>query len=75
MRFEWAILMVSALTDFVISAGTGLTAAMLATGEAHIPNEAVLLLSMVGGLVAAARTIQQALKAAPDSAAKLKGGE
>ena len=73
MKSEWAVLIISAFTDFVISAGTSLTAAMVATGEAHIPNEAVLMLSMLGGMVAAARTIQPALKAAPNSAAKLKG--
>ena len=73
MRTEWAILIISALTDLIISTGTALSAAMVATGEARLPNDAVIILSLVGGLVAAARTIQQALKATPETIAKLKG--
>ena len=75
MRTEWAILIISALTDLIISTGTALSAAMVATGEARLPNDAVIILSLVGGLVAAARTIQQALKATPEGIEKLKGGQ
>lgn len=64
MRIAWAILLISALTDFVIAGGTGLTAAMVATKEVQMPSSAVWLLSGIGGLIAAARTVQQALKAA-----------
>ncbi len=56
------ILLVSAGTDFVINFGTALTAAMVAQGEAVLPSVPVLILSALGGLVAFARTIQQALK-------------
>ena len=73
MKSEWAVLIISALTDMIISTGTALTAAMVATGEARIPNEAVIVLAAIGGIVAAARTIQQALKTTPESTAKLKG--
>ena len=73
MKTAWAVLIISALTDFVISTGTALSAAMVATGEARLPADAVIVLSLVGGVVAAARTIQQALKATPQSVNELKG--
>lgn len=48
-------------------------AAMVATGAATIPSRAVLLLSLLGGLVSMSRTIQQALKSTPETSAALKG--
>lgn len=75
MKTEWAILIISALTDLIINTGTAITSAMVATGSAQIPNDAVIVLSLVGGIVAAARTIQQALKATPEGIEKLKGGQ
>jgi hypothetical protein len=73
MKIEWIILLISALTDAVITGGTGLTTAMVATKEVTMPSNPVWLLAAVGGLVSAARTIQQALKQTPESSAKLKG--
>lgn len=73
MRTAWIVLLISALTDFVINAGTSVMAAMVATGAASVPSKAVLLLSVLGGLVSMSRTIQQALKATPETAAALKG--
>lgn len=63
MKTAWFILLISAFTDFVIVAGTSLTTAMLASGKAEIPTPAILIVVMVGGLIAMARTIQQAIKA------------
>ncbi len=65
MKTEWLILIVSAMTDAIINAGTSLTAAMLATGSATLPSHAVLILSIVGGCVSAARTIQQGIRVNP----------
>lgn len=73
MKSEWSVLLISAVTDMIINMGTALAAAMIATGSAQMPSRAVLLLSAIGGLVAGARTIQQALKATPQAAAKLRG--
>jgi hypothetical protein len=73
MKSQWTILIISAITDMVISAGTSIGTAMIATGSAQMPTTAVLVLSMIGGLVAAARTIQQALKVTPQTAAALRG--
>lgn len=73
MKLEWLILIVSALTDFVINAGTSLMAAMVATGSASMPSKAVIILSVVGGLVAMSRTIQSALKTSPATTAVLRG--
>ena len=73
MRTAWAILLISAFTDFIINAGTSITAAMVATGSAALPDKAVIILAAIGGVVAASRTIQQALKTTPETAAALKG--
>jgi len=66
MKIAWTILLISAITDMIITAGTAITSAMVATGSAEIPSHAVLLLAVIGGLVAAARTIQQALKSSAE---------
>lgn len=73
MKIAWLVLLISAFTDFVITAGGSLTAAMIATGSASLPNHAVILFACLLGSVAMARTIQQALKATPETAAALKG--
>ena len=74
MKTEWLILLISAGTDALISFGTAVSAAMVTQGSVAMPSRAVLLLATVGGLVAAARTIQQALKATPSTIAGLRGG-
>lgn len=73
MKIAWLILSISALTDFVITAATALNTAMIATGSAQWPSKAVVLLAILGGLVSAGRTIQQALKATPEQTAALRG--
>lgn len=73
MKVAWVVLIISAMTDFVINAGTALSSAMVATGMAEIPNRAVIMLAIVGGCIQAARTIQQALKATPETTKALKG--
>lgn len=73
MKTAWAILLISALTDFIISAGTAITAAMVATGSAQMPDTPVIVLSVIGGVVAFARTVQQALKNAAEVKAEATG--
>lgn len=73
MKTAWAILLISALTDFIISAGTAITAAMVATGSAQMPDTPVIVLSVIGGVVAFARTIQQALKSSAELKAEVTG--
>lgn len=73
MRFAWYVLLVSAATDFIINAGTGIVSAMMATGSAAMPNKAVWILCFITGLISASRTIQQALHVTPEIAASLKG--
>lgn len=63
MKLAWIVLIISALTDFVINTGTSLMAAMVATGKAQMPAKAVVVLAIIGGAVQLARTFQQALKA------------
>lgn len=62
MKTAWVILVISAFTDFVITVGTAITSAMVAAGNAQMPNKPVVLLALIGGAVSAARTIQQALR-------------
>lgn len=62
MSKQWVILLVSAGTDFVIASGTALTAAMVAKGDAMLPSWPVIILSVTGGLIAFARTVQQNLR-------------
>lgn len=75
MKIAWVVLLISALTDFIINAGTALGSAMVATGSAAFPSQAVVLLAFLGGLVAASRTIQQALRSTPETASVLKGDQ
>ena len=74
MRIAWTILLISAFTDFLITGGTALMTTMMATKEAAMPNAAAMLVAGIGGLIASARTIQQALKAAqsPDTVEDLR---
>lgn len=75
MKIAWLVLIISAFTDLVITGGTALGTAMVATGTAQIPSTPVILLAFLGGLVSAARTVQQALKATPETQAALRGEE
>lgn len=71
MKIAWIVLIISALTDFVINTGTSVMAAMMATGNAVMPARAVIFLAVIGGLVQFSRTIQQALKADASPAGQL----
>lgn len=73
MKIAWAVLLISALTDGIIASGTGLMTAMTATETAQIPNAVSLWVAGLGGVVAFARTVQQALKATPANTAQLTG--
>lgn len=73
MKIAWTVLCISAITDFLITAATAITSAMVAMGDAQLPGQAVLVLAFLGGLVSAARTIQGALKTTPETTAALKG--
>lgn len=73
MKMAWIVLLISATTDFFITAATSVMTAMTATGSASLPNKATILICVLGGGIAMMRTIQQALKATPETAAALKG--
>ena len=73
MKIAWVIVLISALTDFVITGATAITSAMVASGNSELPSKAVLVLAVLGGIVSAARTVQQALKATPEISAALRG--
>ncbi len=62
---RWITFAISALTDFIISAGGCLTTAMVATGTStSMPSTATIVFSVVTGLVASARGVQKMLSPA-----------
>lgn len=73
MKVAWAVLLISAFTDFVITAGGSIVTAITTMTTPDWPPRYVFLIAIMLGLVAAARTIQQALKATPETTALLKG--
>jgi hypothetical protein len=73
MKIAWTILIISALTDFMISFGTALSAAMVVNQAVGMPGAPAILISALGGMIVASRTVQQALKATPVFTANLKG--
>jgi len=60
-----AVLIVEALTDFVITGGAVLTGYMTANGAVVMPSRAAILLTIVGGLIGAANQVRGRLKDLP----------
>lgn len=73
VKVAWVVLLLTALTDFVLSFGTALSAAMVVNQVVGMPSAPAILISAIGGLMVACRTIQQALKTTPIFTASLKG--
>lgn len=61
----WVTLIVSFITDFIISAGGALSTAMVATGSTSMPTKATTAFAIVTGLIAASRRIQALLQVPP----------
>ena len=62
MNLVWTVLLISALTDVLITFGTGLMVGNAATGATY-PTGPTVLYSGIGALVVGARTVQQGMKA------------
>jgi len=60
-----AILIVEAITDFLITGGAALTGYMTANGAIAMPSKAGVLLTIVAGLVGAANQVRGRLKELP----------
>src|SRR5438309_1950744 len=75
MKVAWTILLISVVTDFVIAFGTALSAAMVVNQVVGMPSTPAVLISALGGLMVASRTIQQALKSTPIFTANLMGDD
>ena len=73
MKFAWIVLIISGLTDALIVIVNGLTSAMVSTSAVAMPSRPVILINILFGVAALARTVQQALKATPETSAALKG--
>lgn len=73
MKSAWAVLIITAITDYVMTFATALLTVMQITKE--MPNAMGLLTASLGALIIAGRTIQQALKATPQTTAELKGDQ
>lgn len=72
MKIEWTILLISALTDFILAFAGGMTAGNAASATTY-PTGPTLFYSTLFALGVGMRTIQQALKATPATSAALKG--
>jgi hypothetical protein len=77
MKIAWLVLLVSAFTDAIITFGTasGTMIAAIAVNPdwgAHL-HWTMFIAPAIGGMIAGARTIQQAVKATPAFTAELKG--
>lgn len=68
MKIAWTILIVSAITDFFIAAGGAYASAIVAFPDQKFNKEQVILF-LVLGIIAASRTVQQALKSTPEGSA------
>lgn len=73
MKVAWTVLIISAFTDFVITGGGMLMSSLVTMATPDWPPRYVFLMSFIGGFIAAARTVQQALKLTPEAQAALKG--
>jgi hypothetical protein len=62
---RWLYVSISAVSDFVITAGTGYSVAAAAGSGAVIPPTAQIVLCVVGGLIQAARGVQKTLSPPP----------
>lgn len=72
-KSAWTVLLISAVTDAILSGYASLMAAISIDGTSI---NKITIIAIVAGMVAAfARTVQQALKATPADAASLKGEE
>ena len=70
MKKAWIILAISAFTDFIITAATAYIASSQSGNEI---NNQTIIITLLGGLIAASRTVQQALKSTPETVAALMG--
>ena len=55
---KWVTMLLRAGTSFVITTGTALSTAMLATNDTGLPKAAVWLTAVLAGLIASARQIE-----------------
>lgn len=59
---KWIIVIVSAITDGGIAAGTAIMTAMAGADKVALPSDGVLVTAIIGGIVIGLRTVQQHLK-------------
>ncbi len=74
MKRAWIVLLISAMTDALLLVTGGVSSAMAATGVVSMPSKPVVVINLLFGAAAFFRTIQQALKATPETSAALTGG-
>ena len=62
MKLAWAIILISAFTDVIVTGGTALMSSMAEGKTGEMPGWPAITVALIGGIVAGARTIQQHLK-------------
>ena len=67
----WVIIVLSALTDFLITAGGTLMGAIVESGTKTMPSPLIILVAVLAGLVASAKEVRSQLHLAPAEAAAL----
>jgi len=67
----WVIILLSALTDFLIAGGGTLMGAIVESGSKAMPSSVVMLVAVLAGLIAAAKETRSLLHLAPPDAAAL----
>lgn len=69
MKTAWTVLIITAATDGVVTIAAALQASMLEAATGEMPGLKAIIAAVLGGLVIAARTIQQELKKAVERGA------
>ena len=67
----WVIIILSALTDFLIAGGGTLLGAIVESGTKTMPSAVVILVAGLAGLIAAAKEVRSQLHLSPTDAAAL----
>lgn len=58
----WVTIVISALTDFTIAAGSTLMGAIIESGNKAMPSGVVVLVAVLAGLIAAGKEVRSMLK-------------
>ena len=67
----WIIIVLSALTDFLIAGGGTLLGAIVESGTKTMPSGVIILVACLAGLIASAKEVRSQLHLSPTDAAAM----